>query len=206
MINEKERAEEILNGVPFKKEYFFSAYLILAKYFNSIGLNALEIREKIEEWEEKYGHKHYFDLNKMIMSVVSKNQKICSDFKVRINKADIDIIKKRFDNKNVQKIALALLCYAKYNKSKEIMISLPSLAQFTNISYSTLKQKYINELVSFDYIKKIPPKKNKWGWDDDNIQQDYKQMKLSILVDFVNQGEYVLDNNDISSFFEKVFN
>ena len=206
MINEKERAEELLNGIPFKKEYFFSAYVILIKYFKYKGFDAFGIRKEIEKWEKKYNNVHYFDLNKIILNILSKHNVFRTECNVKINKNDIIEIKDRFDNKRVQKVALSILCYVKANACKEVYLSLPALAQFANVSYNTLRGNYFTELIDFRYIEKMQNKPKKWGWEDEDMEQaDYKQLKIKLLVPFENHGEYVLHDNDITTFYKGIF-
>ncbi len=207
MLNELQRSEELLNGTPFKKEYFFSAYLNLIKYYHNKGFSALQIKEALEEWENKYGHKHYFDLNKAIMLVVKNDDFVfCDKVDINISQQDIDIINKRFDNANCRKTALALLCVAKHTNSDEIAISYPSLAQFTGLSYEMIKKKHVPEIVLFDYVEKINPTVSKWGWDDDkDMQKNYKQMRFKILVDYSNKGDFNLSDNNIVGLYDKIW-
>lgn len=206
MINEVIRAEELLEGVPFKKDYFSSAYMILIKYFFTQGLDALEIREKIEEWETKYQHKRYFDLNRMIMIILQSKEKSVGEIGIIISHIEFNEIKKRFDNEATRKVALSLLCLSKQQRSKEISVSLPSLCQLVNITYETIRKNIMDELIEFKFVTKVRSKQKKWGWEDNNNNSSYKRLRLNLLIDidFDCKNGKLLIGNDIETLYRSL--
>ena len=140
LINEIQRAEELLNGKSFTKEYFFSAYCVLIKYFIGKGLQPNEIRNNILDWENKFGYKRYFDLNDVVVKLYDDKVSAKGDYRVNISEQDIKEITTRFDKINERKIAFAMLCYAKINADKNgcFYMSFLELSNWINVDKSNI--------------------------------------------------------------------
>ena len=210
MLNEKVRAEEILDGVKFNKEYFTTAYIILIRYFLWQGYSPLEVRERILEWEKKYDKHRTFDLNKLIISTEENTMPFRDTCNINITKNDINTILNRFDCTEVRRVALAFLCYAKAINEVEFSVSYPSLSQFAKVNYTTLQKAYLPELFKFKYIEKIEVKNKEWGWEKRSKMNKYsmKQVVFRILVpidDIDEESKYILKDNNFVEFCDKCF-
>lgn len=210
MINEIQRAEELLNGVPFKKEYFFTAYCILVKYYISMDFKPYDVKLKILEWEEKFNHKRYFELDEVIEKYYKDKVKLKGSFEVNISEKDILEIKKRFDNKNKRKVAFAMLCYAKINADKKgcFYMSFPELSQWIGITRENIHNRYLIYLINFEYIEKVKNNKSTFIWDKEKNKNFYKTTRFKINVNFNNNidGKWILkDNNDFLKLFDEIF-
>ena len=209
MINEIQKAEELLKGIPFKKEYFFSAYCILIKYFKGLKLTPLETRIKILDWEKEFGHKRYFELDEVILKFYDDNVHARGNIKINISEQDIDEIKLRFDNKNQRKLAFAMLCYAKAVADKHgcFYISYAELYEWIGIAHTHIQNRYLQTIIKFDYIERVKTKKSTFTWDKDKNKNYYQKSKFKIKVDFSNnfEGKWILQNNDILKLFDEIF-
>jgi hypothetical protein len=211
LINEIEKAEELLSGKSFKKEYFFSAYCVLIKYFLGKGLSPQDVRQKIIEWEEKYGHQRYFDLNDVILKFYNDKVVAKGEFKINISENDVAEIKSRFDNVNQIKIAFALLCYAKVNADKNgcFYISYAELSDWISMNIDNVRKRHIAKLIQLNYIEKVRSKSNKstFTWDKDKNKNYYQKNKFKINIDYSNDfnGRWVLEDNDILKLFSEIF-
>lgn len=209
LINEIAKAEELLSGKPFRKEYFFNAYCVIIKYFIGLGLSQQEARLKIIEWEEKFGYKRYFDINSVILTFYEDNVVARGAFTINISEQDIFEIKSRFDKTNERKIAFAMLCYAKAVADKNgcFYISYAELYEWIGIAHTHIQSRYLKYLIKFGYIEKIQSKKSPFTWNRDKNKNYYKKSKFKILVDFSNDVEpkWVLEDNDINKLFAEIF-
>lgn len=209
MINEIQRAEELLNGVPFKKEYFFTAYCILIKYYLGLGLRPHEAKSNIVKWENKYGYNRYFELDDVIIKFYDDNIKARGMIVVNISDEDILEIKTRFDNQNQRKIAFALLCYAKANADKNgcFYMSYSELANWISMDIDNMKKRHFNKIIKFDYIEKTKTSKKTFTWDKEKNKNYYQKNKFKINVDYSNDftGKWILTDNNILNLFEEIF-
>ena len=212
MINEIQRAEELLNGKSFTKEYFFSAYCVLIKYFIGKGLQPNEIRNNILDWENKFGYKRYFDLNDVVVKLYDDKVSAKGDFRVNISEQDIKEITTRFDKINERKIAFAMLCYAKINADKNgcFYMSFLELSNWINVDKSNIHARHFKNIMLFNYIEKVKNNSDKraFSWNKEKNKKYYKVTKFKIKVDFSNNfdGKWVLEDNDILKLFNDIFN
>jgi hypothetical protein len=209
LINEIQRAEELLNGRKFNDSYFFSAYCVLIRYYKYHGLSKDKTKENILEWENKFCYDRYFDLTNAIDRVYDINDEFKKDVRVNISKKDIEEINFRFDSINMKKIAFAMLCYAKVKANKDgvFYINFGELSEWIYISSNNIHSRYMKDLEQWGYIEKLPSEKNIYSWNKDNSKKFYSRSKIKIKVDFDNNcdADWVLNNNDILDLFYKIF-
>ena len=69
MINERLEARQFIEGNNLNKRCVYHICYIMAKYYRDDGLSHEAIRERLKEWEGKYGYYFEFDVNKVIYNV-----------------------------------------------------------------------------------------------------------------------------------------
>jgi hypothetical protein len=128
---------------------------------------------------------------------------------VKVSEDDINRIVWLFDSKRARMVALAMLCYAKVyaNAGGEFNISTAALAEWTGVSRSMLLKKYIPELETLGYIKKVESDSVTYNWHKGKQYEThrYTTSKFRILVPLYNDGTYQLINNDIHKLYDEIF-
>ena len=153
-----------------------------------------------------------YDVNSIVSRVFNAKDSTLKSPVVKINKQDVAEIKKRFDNKKVRFTALTFLCYAKAyaDKNGEFRLSSVGLSAWLGINRKTLRNRYIKELIDFDYLIKVERHKNNPKWSmayNSKIDQPYDSQatKYKLNVVLHNSGDHILINNNIWILFSELF-
>ena len=206
MLNEIQEVQEYLDGKNIEKKCLYRICYLLAKWFAQQGNNKIEIREHIFDWGKKYNIYINQNVNNIIYQALNDKRRLRGSDMVYINQQDINEINRRFDNKRVKLIALAILCYAKCfaNEKGEVKISTVALAHWLKIDNSYLGKKAIREIIDFDYMHKIENSSSEkfFNWNGD-IKSKSPVYKLHIPV--VNSGDYCFNDNDIYKVYSELF-
>lgn len=204
MINEILEVQNYLNGKDINKKCLYRICYMLAKWFKQQGLSYIEIRQSIFEWGKKNDIYITCNLNSIIYKALSDKQRLREKIEVRISETDINEIKKRFDSKNCRKLALALLCVAKVSADSEniFSVSVTSLANWIGVDPGNCSTRYISELIDFDYIEKSNLPKVTYSW---NGKVKSKSLTLKIKVPLFNNGNYILEDNNIKKLYSEIF-
>lgn len=206
MINEILEVKEYVSGKNINKKSLYRTCFMLAKWYKQQGLTNVEIREKIFEWGNKYNVYIKYNVNSIIYQALEDKHRLRGDDAVvYINDGDVAEITRRFDSVISRKTALAILCYAKVSadQNSEFSISSLALSQWINCSSSSMSEKYIKELIDFEYIQKSVSGK-KYAWDTPD-KVSVKSLKIKILVPIENTGKYVLVDNNIDKLYSDIF-
>lgn len=203
MINEIMIVKDLLNGKNINTKTTYRNCFLLSKWFREYeGKDKLEIRMSIFDWAKTNHIYLNINLNDCIDNALSNSRRLTSDNKIRISGKDIQEINMRFDNKNVKRIALGLLCYAKQFADQDGVFSLPMVAfgEWVGISYTHISTRYINELIDYKFIERKSSARKSWNGKVLSGSPEFK-----ILVPLYNDGEFELDGNDIKDLYTRVF-
>lgn len=213
MINEVALAENLLNGIGINKKCMYSHIYTLAKYYLSQGNNEAETRKLIFTWagQQKIWIADEYNVNQIIYKARHDGRSIRDKDIIRVSKDDIEAIKARFDGKKVRKAALGLLCTAKAIADQDgiFPLSLVSFCNWVGIGSTQMCEKYMPELIMFEYVQKIQSEEQKttsWKFQwagNSNIKS--KSNSYKILVPFKNEGEYLLKHNDLDALYDECF-
>lgn len=143
-------------------------------------------------------------MNSVATRVIENKMKLLGEQPVYINQHDIDEICDRCDTHKERLVALGVLCYAKaYRNTKgEFKLSQVAMCNWLGINNRTLV-KYLDLLVELKYIQKVGTGEVK-SWYQTTVVTTLN--KYRILVDTDNSGEYILQNNDIHTLYDEIFN
>ena len=204
MIDEIREAEDYINGENIVKENLYRICYLMSCYYKLQNIEKMETRKKIFEWGKQNGIWIKYDVNQIITRAYESNNPTFKSPVIKINKQDVTKIKDSFDGHKVRKVALALLCYAKVhaNKNREFCISSVALGAWLGINRKTLRNRYIKELIDFEYIQEADNHKNSNIWEQ---SFDKQGTKYRINNSLHNSGEYVLENNDIDKLYLEIF-
>lgn len=208
MINEALLVKDLLNGTGINKKCLYQHCYLMSKYYLELGYSKFETRQKIFDWAKKYSlwlNADKTNLNQIIYKAHMDKRPLRKDVQVYVSRADIERINERFDNTRTQKIALALLCYAKAAADSDncFDISVLSFSNWMNIDQTQLYRKYLKELQTFEYIEPVDKnKKNTFSW---NKKIKSKSARFKMLVPLRNKGEYELTGNDIDTLYNECF-
>lgn len=203
MIDEAVVVKNLLDGKHIHKKCLFRNCYLLAKYYKQQGLSQIDIREAIFKWGKEHDVFITYNINNIIRKVMQDKQRLKDNIAIYVSEDDVAQITRRFDNKNVRKLALALLCYAKANADRdgEFSISSVELGAWIGIDNSNILSRHLPELVDFGYIQKENSRPS-FTWDK---AEKYKHLTLKMLVPFNNRGEYALRENDIAELYKECF-
>lgn len=204
MLNEKNEIEALLKGERINKKYTYRSCYLLAKYFKSLGYDHNKIREEIFAWGRKYEVYITDDLNSIIQRVFKDKKEIAENIEIKISNNDIEEIIKRFDRYNTRLTAFAILCFAKKyaNRNGMFYMSRVGLSNWINIKQTNLSNRYIKELIDFNYLEKVTV--NDIKLIKINNKKVSKMLIYKIKVNFKNTGEYIVEDYDIRKEFEKI--
>ena len=204
MINEQYEVSQYLAGNNINKKCLHRICFLLAKYYNEQGLNHLEIRNEIFAWGREYNTYFPFSVNSVIYQALEDKHKLRGKTDVYINNEDIQQILSRFDSKNCKLLALAILCYAKVaaNSDGEVAISTVAFSSWLKMQQSHISGRYIPELIDFDFMEKLGDEETYFMWDKKTLS---KNRRYKLKVPLVNEGTYVLADNDIFQLAQEVF-
>lgn len=204
MINEQYEVSQYLAGNNINKKCLHRICFLLAKYYSEQGLNHLEIRNEIFAWGREYNTYFPFSVNSVIYQALEDKHKLRGKTDVYINDEDIHQILSRFDSKNCKLLALAILCYAKVaaNSDGEVAISTVAFSSWLKMQQSHISGRYIPELIDFDFMEKLGDEETYFMWDKKTLS---KNRRYKLKVPLVNEGTYVLVDNDIFQLAREVF-
>jgi len=193
----------LLNGERINKKYTYRSCYLLAKHFKSLGYTHNQIREAISSWAKKYNINIVDDLNSIIQKAFRDKRELISNVEIKISKEDIDEITKRFDKYNTRLTAFAILCFAKRYADKDgiFYISRIGLSNWIGIDQTALSNRYINELIDFEYIEKVSENdRNK------KLKSRYisKIIIYKIKVNYKNIGDNIVKDYNIRKEFEEI--
>lgn len=173
----------------------------IAKYTKDSGMNEIETKKLILEWIKK-NNLYFNDINNNIDNAFKTKSKLKSNFKVFINREDIDKINFAADFKTGKKVALFLLIYAKIhaNQNGEFKIRISTMSEWIGIAKSNLYNRYISSLIRYGFISQVEQKSySKYL----NQKRDEKRSYFKINHPLKNEGEFFIEKNED---FEKLFN
>lgn len=157
VINEKEKAEEVINtGEIYKNLWRTKALLI--KYYHSKGLNEKEIKNELIKFLEKITHnvdgreynltKDMDNIDRAITIYIKSQHKLSEDEYIIISKQELEKIKK-LKNESQEKLAFILLVICKVKNLKT--------TEFTEWINDKTKEfwKYTKNRRDFEYQEKM---------------------------------------------------
>lgn len=204
MINEQYEVLQYLNGENINKKCLHRICFLLAKHFKEQDMNHLEIRNMIFGWGKQYNIYFPFSVNSVIYQALEDKHVLRGKTDIYISEEDIAQILSRFDSKNCKLLALAILCYAKAtaNSDGEIVISTVAFANWLKMQQSHISGRYIPELIDFEFMEKLGDEETYFMWDKKTLS---KNRRYKLKVPIVNEGIYVLADNDIFALAREVF-
>ena len=205
MIDEIYEVNQYLEGKSVVLNNLYRVCWLMARWHREQGHTRLETRNKIFEWGNRHNTYIKYNLNDILNRVYDvENYISLKTTKVKINRLDIDNINERFDNKKTKLVALSLLCYAKAkaDKSGEFSISSVNLGAWLGINRKMLVNRYIKELIDFEYLEIISKPSNNSRW---NKPQDEQITRYRLNVPLHNSGDLHLVNNDMRVLFSQAF-
>ena len=203
MINEVLEAKTYLEGKQIVQGNLYRICFILAKWFGEQGLSRLSIREEIFDWGRRYGVYIKYNVNDIIEKALRDRRRLRGDTPLRIGGTDVREITRRFDSRKTKLVALAVLCYAKAfaDRDREFALSSVALGAWVGIHSSQLRRKYIGELIDFGYLSVVLPQKA-YSWAGD---KSFHGNRYRIEVPIENEGEFLLQNNEIEKLYREAF-
>lgn len=204
MLNERNEIMALLNGERINKKYTYRSCYLLAKYYKSLGYDTVKTREEIFMWAKKFNIYISDDLNSIIQRAYNDKHGIAENVDIRISKEDIDEIVKRFDKYNTRLTAFAMLCVAKKYADKNgiFYISRIGLSNWIGIAQTHLSDRYIKELIDFEYLEKLT--QNEMKFIRIRRKNISKIIMYKIRVNIKNEGEYLVKDYNIRKEFEEI--
>lgn len=204
VINEVLEIQEYLKGKNISEKHLYRICFLIAKWYKQQGLSNVEIREKIFEWGQKYKIHIKDNVNSIIYNALNDEKPLRgNETVVKISQNDINEIIRRFDSIQCRKVALAILCHAKVSadRDNEFNISALALSNWLKINYGNMCSRYFKEMIDFEYIQKVCGSPT-FTW---NKNTKSTTLRLKLLVPVKNDGEFVLNGNDIDGLYNDVF-
>ena len=207
MVNEVYEVKQYLNGENISKKNLFRICYMLAKWYHEQGLTQLEIRDKIFLWGKENNIYIKYNVNNDIISKIYRyNPPKLKSVEVKINAQDIENINRRFDNRKTKMVALAILCYAKVHSDKynHFNISSMHLSFWLNMNRRGLRQRYIRELIDYEFITEFSYNKPKCfkTWD---VAFEEQSTRYQLIVPSENTGEFILQGNNVKKLYTEIF-
>lgn len=204
MLNEINEIDSLLNGKRINKKYTYRSCYLLAKYYKSLGCEHKEIRSRIIAWAKEHDIYITDDLNSIIQKAIKDKKKLIDNIEIRISENDIKEIIKRFDKYNTRLTAFAVLCISKKYATKDgiFYMSRIGLSNWIGIAETHLSNRYIKELIDFDYIEKI--NNGNFNYIKKRNKFISKIITYKIKVSFNNMGKYIVRDNNIREEFENI--
>ena len=202
MINEYSWAEELYKGnrSPSTKNNYGDC-MYLARYLIQNGNSVPQSCNLLYDWGKE--NHIYFDNRIVLMCQKAEKMQPLRDFvDIHISEEEINTIKTMLKKKNSQIVALAMLCYAKafHAPSESFDISTYQLELWTGIQRENISGRYIKEIESMGIIKKVEPS----AMDYWKGFAKSKMNKYKFCFPLLNEGKYVLNDNNIIGFFESL--
>ena len=148
---------------------------------------------------------YFVDINNNIDNAYITKSKLIGDFKVYINQADIDAINFAADFKVSKKIALFLLIYAKLHADYDgnFKIRIATMAEWVGVKRENIYARHIAPLVEYGFMEVADHSDYKRYL---NQKRDEKRMSMRICHPLVNEGQFVIENNeDFERLFQQIF-
>ena len=205
MVNEAYEAQQYLEGKDIVISNLYRICYLIVCYYKEKGYKKIEIREALFDWGKLHNVFIKYNVNNIINRVFDTDKAVLLKAPtVKINKQDISEIKKRFDDSKTKLVALAMLCYAKAhgNKDGEFNLSSVGLGAWLNINRKILRNKYIKELIEYEFITEIEKPQNNMRWEKTYDSQS-TQYRMSFPLH--NSGNAALADNDVRLLFSEVF-
>lgn len=202
MLNEVLEVKDYLEGQNINLKNLYRICYLMAKWHLQSGLSPLNTQEEIFAWGKRNSVHIKFSVHDVINKAADDKSKL-KDNAIYVSKANIDTINRRFSSPSVKYAALAMLCYAKAHadRDREFTISAASLAAWMGVDRGNLQGKKISELVRYEYLSIVDPSKRSWN----NMKADFSSTRYRLCIPAKNEGDYVLEDNDIRSFFNSLF-
>lgn len=203
MINETLIVKRYLEGKDIDTDLTYRICFLLTKWHRENGVDSkYEVRKKIFQWAKENGVYLRINVNECIDKAFRNERRLTSDNPIRISAGDVEEIKARFDTKNTRLIALGMLCYAKQfaNQNNEFSLPITAFSQWIGIAYTHVNGRYLPELIDYEYVSKKTQKTGTWKGSARTRSPIFK-----IHVPIVNEGQWVLENNDIRKLFNEIF-
>lgn len=162
-------------------------------------MNSLQVKEAITKWKTENHYWFHCNVLQAISHARKHNGEIRRDTTVYISDEDVYEINRRFENKNVKFLALAILAYAKATADKYGVcnISMVGLATWLDLDYTSVKR-WLNVMIEYAYLVKINVPKR-----EGQIRNPVTQIRM--LVPLKNDGRYVVHGNDIAALANELF-
>jgi len=205
MINEAYETQQYLDGNDIVTSNLYRICYLIVCHYKEKGYKKIEIREALFDWGKQNNVFIKYNVNNIINRVFDTDKAVLLKVPtVKINKQDAIEIKKRFDDNKTRLVALAMLCFAKAHGTKdgEFYISSVGLGAWLNINRKTLRNKYINELIEYEFITEIEKPQNNMRWEK---SYDTQSTQYRINFPIHNSGNATLVNNDVRILFSEVF-
>jgi hypothetical protein len=205
LVNEVHEVKQYLEGKNIVLNNLYRICYLMVCYHKEKGLKKIEVRETLFEWG-KVNHVFIkYNVNNIINRVFDSDTAIkLKSPSVKINKQDLMEIMKRFDDNKTKLVALAMLCYAKAHADKmgEFNISSVGLGAWLGINRKALRNKYIKELIEYEYLLEVSKPQNSVRWTQ---AYDAQSTRYKINAPLHNIGDYVLVDNGIEKLFSDIF-
>lgn len=212
MIDETIYVQQLLNGKKIDKRGFYGACYLIARYYLEKGLDLMEVIGNIRSWEKKYNYNindSVASLNNLVNKAIDDKSRLTDGVNIYINNSDINEIRQRFDNKNLQLVSLGVLCYAKaFSKNGEFSLSLTAFSDWLGLRVQHISASYMPELEKYNYIHKIvlsEKDKNKKNLVLFKKQITARVSTYKINVPIKNTGSYILEDNNIKKLYSDIF-
>lgn len=206
MIDETLEVKEYLHGQNLNPNNLYRICYLLTKWYGEQGMDNLSIREAIFKWANTYNVYIKYNINDIIKCANADKRRLTAHVAIHVCPDDIAQIKKRFDRPKIRLTALALLCFAKAHADKDGVFTVSSVAlgAWLGIHRSTLQRQYIQELRDFKYLEVVkPPCNSSFAWN--RIDTYAKSTHYKLLVPLRDDGEFVMEDNDILKFYHQIF-
>lgn len=204
MLNEIEAVKSYLNGKYISPRAIDDYIYQISKYYKEQGKEKYEVRIIILNWL-KENNLHFRDINNNIDNAYETKTKLKGDFKIYINKNDIECINNSADFNTVKKIALFLTIYSKINSDQDgwFKIRVSMLSEWAHSPFGKLNQR-INQLCDYKFVE-VP---DHGGYEKYlRSKNGDKRMKMKICHEVINDGTYCIENNeDFENLFNRIFN
>lgn len=204
MVDERFEAEQYLAGKGIVKSNLYRTYSLLARWCKEQHMTRYEARKEIVRWCEEHKQDAKYDINSILTKVFDTCAPILKSQTIKINKQDVKHITDRFCNNSTKLVALAILCYAKAfaDQNDEFSLSSVGLSAWLSINRKSLRNRYIKELIDYEYISEISKPQNSKQWTE---KCDDLSIRYKINVPIHNSGDFILKKNNVRILFSELF-
>lgn len=206
MIDETLEVKEYLDGQHLNSNNLYRICYLLAKWYGEQGMDNLSVREAIFKWANTYNVYIKYNVNDIIKCANEDKRRLTAHVAIHVSSDDIAEISRRFDRPKIRFTALALLCFAKAHADKDGVFTVSSVAlgSWLGIHRSTLQRQYMQELRDFKYLEVVKsPRNSAFAWN--RLDTYAKSNRYRLLVPLRDDGEFVLEGNEILKLYRQVF-